>query len=160
MPKLSPLAQAWLETLPEDRLGAATQLIDTIQKNLPKGYELAMQSGMLTWVVPLKTFPAGYHCTPNTPLPLLSIASQKNALTLYHMGIYAEPNLLAWFQLAWPTHTSQKLDMGKSCIRLKKINDIPFALLGELMKRLSPQEWVDLYTRSFVKWGPATISHS
>jgi hypothetical protein len=151
MPKLSPLAQAWLETLPEDRLGAAHQLIDTIQKNIPKGYELSLQSGMLTWVVPLKTFPAGYHCTPNTPLPLLSIASQKNALTLYHMGIYAEPSLLTWFQLAWPTHTRQKLDMGKSCIRLKKIDDIPFALLGELMQRLSPLQWVALYTRTFVK---------
>lgn len=151
MPKLSPLAQAWLETLPEDRHVAAHQLIDTIQKNIPKGFELSLQSGMLSWVVPLKTFSAGYHCTPNTPLPFLSIASQKNALSLYHMGIYAEPSLLAWFQQAWPTHTRQKLDMGKSCIRLKKIDEIPYALLGELMKRLTPQQWVALYTRTFVK---------
>lgn len=151
MPKLSSNVQSWLQALPAERQAAAQLLVETIEKNIPKGFELCIQGGMLAWVVPLKTYPKGYHCNPNTPLPFFNLASQKNALTLYHMGVYADPALLAWFESAWPEHTTQKLDMGKSCIRLKKINEIPYALIGELMKRLSPLQWIDLYSRAFLK---------
>ena len=151
MANLSPTVQTWLNTIPNERVASATELIKTIEKNIPKGFELMVQGTMLAWVVPLSTFPAGYHCSPGTPLPFLNLASQKNALTLYHMGIYAKPDLLEWFETSWPQHTPQKLDMGKSCLRLKKLNEIPFALIGELMKKMSPAEWITTYQQAFQK---------
>lgn len=151
MANLSPLVQSWLTSIPDERVAAASELIKTIQKNIPKGFDLSIRGSMLAWEVPLSTFPAGYHCSPNTPLPFLNLASQKNGLTLYHMGIYAKPELLAWFQTAWPEHTTQKLDMGKSCLRLKKLNDIPYPLIGELMKRMSPADWIATYKQAFLK---------
>lgn len=151
MSKLPALAQTWLETIPEERRLAAETLIHTIQKSLPKGYELSIQSNMLAWVVPLKRYPAGYHCSPNTPLPFLNLASQKNALTLYHMGVYADKSILTWFETEWPKHTSQKLDMGKSCIRFKKIDQIPYQLISELMQKMSPDAWIELYSKAFLK---------
>lgn len=151
MAKIPAIANTWLESIPDDRRPAATNLIQIIQKSLPKGFELSIQSNMLAWVVPLTMYPSGYHCSPNTPLPFLNLAAQKNGLTIYHMGIYADQALLNWVETTWPSHTNQKLDMGKSCIRFKKPNEIPFEFIEQLMKKISPEAWIKLYTKSFLK---------
>jgi hypothetical protein len=137
----------YIAELPEDRRKAMTELRKVIAKNLPKGFEERMGYGMMGWDVPHSLYPAGYHCNPKDPLPFMGLASQKNNISLYHMGIYADPKLLEWFQSEWPKHTSRKLDMGKSCIRFKKIDDIPVKLVGELAKKMTPKQWIDLYER-------------
>jgi len=106
---------------------------------------------MLGWSVPHKLYPAGYHCKPEDPLPFLSIASQKNFIAVYHMGIYANPKLLKWFVSEFPKHSKSKLDMGKSCIRFKKMEDIPFKLIGELASKMTVKEWIDMYESAFNK---------
>jgi hypothetical protein len=135
----------YLEQLPEDRKKAMTDLRNVIVQNLPKGFEEALGYGMLGYVVPHSMYPAGYHCNPKDPLPFLGIASQKNFIALYHMGIYADPKLLAWFQEEFPKHSSRKLDMGKSCIRFKNVEHIPFQLIGELVSKMNPAQWIYLY---------------
>ena len=106
---------------------------------------------MIGWSVPLETYPVGYHCKAGTPLPFINLASQKNFFALYHMGIYAEPDLLNWFVEEYPKYSSKKLDMGKSCIRFKKAEDIPFELVADLCKKTTPQDWITLYEREFKK---------
>jgi len=135
----------YIASLPEDRKKAMNELRDVIIKNLPEGFEEQMGYGMTGWVVPHSLYPGGYHCDPKQPLPFLGLASQKNFIALYHMGIYLDPELLEWFQSQWPKHTSRKLDMGKSCIRFKKVEDIPVALVGELASRMTTAEWIELY---------------
>lgn len=134
-----------LDAVSADRRDAFLRLHSTISKNLPSGFEAALSYGMLGYVVPHKLYPAGYHCKPAEPLPFVSLASQKNSINLYHMGIYLAPELLQWFVTEFPKHSSQKLDMGKSCIRFKKFDDIPYALIGELMQKMTVQQWIHLY---------------
>lgn len=141
----------YLKNLPQDRLEVINKLRSIIKANLPTGFEEAMSYGMIGYVVPHSLFPAGYHCDPKLPLPFISIASQKNFVALYHMGIYANPDLLNWFTSEYPKHVKSKLDMGKSCVRFKKIDQIPYELIGELAKKMSPQQWIDLYQASFQK---------
>lgn len=138
-----------LISLPEDRAEPFNRLHDTIMKNLPKGFEAAMSYGGLGYVVPHSLYPAGYHCKPSEPLPFAGIASQKQSINFYHMGIYADPKLLKWFVSEYSKHTKQKLDMGKSCIRFKKMDDIPYKLIGELMKKISAAEWIEKYEAAF-----------
>ncbi|MBX3723953.1 MAG: DUF1801 domain-containing protein [Turneriella sp.] len=142
---------AYIAELPADRLDAVKKLRDTILKNLPKGFEEAMSYGMIGYVVPLKTYPDGYHCNPELPLPFMNLASQKNFIAFYHMGIYAMPDLLKWFKTEWPKHTKAKLDMGKSCIRFKKVEDIPLKLIGNLVKKISMKNWVETYEKNLKK---------
>ena len=106
---------------------------------------------MLGYVVPHKTYPDGYHCDPKLPLPFVSLASQKNFVAVYHMGIYADPKLMKWFTTEFPKHSDRKLDMGKSCVRFKKIDEIPMDLIGELMSKTTVEDWVKLYEKSFKK---------
>jgi hypothetical protein len=134
-----------LLNIPEDRKEQFTKLHNVILKNLPKGFETAMSYGGLGYVVPHSIYPGGYHCKPSEPLPFAAIASQKNSINFYHMGIYSKPELLNWFLEEYPKHTKQKLDMGKSCIRFKKIDDIPYKLIGELMKKITVKEWICIY---------------
>lgn len=141
----------YLDTLESDRLEVINKLRSIIKANLPTGFEEAMSYGMIGYVVPHSLFPAGYHCDPKLPLPFISIASQKNFVALYHMGIYANPDLLKWFTSEYPKHVKSKLDMGKSCVRFKKMDQIPYELIGELAKKMSPQQWIDLYQASFQK---------
>jgi hypothetical protein len=141
----------YLASLPGDRKEAMQRLRDTIKKNLPKGFYEEMAFGMLSYVVPHSKYPAGYHCNPKQALPLLSLASQKNFIALYHMGVYAMPELLNWFTSEYPQNSTAKLDMGKSCIRFKKPEQIPYALIGELMKKLTPDEWIAVYEKLYVK---------
>jgi uncharacterized protein YdhG (YjbR/CyaY superfamily) len=143
--------EEYLEEIPEERKIAFTKLRETILKNIPKGFVEQMSYGMIGYVVPPSIYPNGYHCDPKLPLPFISIASQKNFLALYHMGIYAKPELLNWFVSEYPKQSKQKLDMGKSCIRFKKIDQIPFDLIAELVQKMSAQEWITYYESSFKK---------
>lgn len=136
---------SYLSALPAERYNAFCTLRNTILQNLPDGFEECIQYGMISYVVPHSLYPKGYHCKPETPLPFLSIANQKNFIAVYHMGIYADPKLLDWFATAYPNHSKQKLDIGKSCIRFKKIDAIPFQLIGELCKKMTPNDWILSY---------------
>ncbi|WP_018476708.1 DUF1801 domain-containing protein [Pontibacter roseus] len=141
--------ELYLTELPEDRQQAMHSLRNVILQNLPTGFEEVMSYGMLGYVVPHTLYPAGYHCDPKLPLPFLSIASQKNFIAVYHMGLYADEELLNWFQGEYPRYSKAKLDMGKSCIRFKKPEQVPLALIGELASKMTPQAWIDLYTTTF-----------
>lgn len=135
----------YLEELPEERKVTFSNLRNSILKNLPKGFEEQISYGMLGYVVPHSTYPNGYHCNPKLPLPFINIASQKNFIALYHMGIYANSELLEWFTTEYPKHSSQKLDMGKGCIRFKKMDQIPFDLIAELTRKISVEDWIECY---------------
>jgi hypothetical protein len=139
----------YVAELPEDRQKIIEQLRKVIKKNLPKGFEEEMSYGMIGYVVPHKLYPAGYHCDPKLPLPFLNIASQKNSVNVYHMGIYANPKLYKWFTEAHAKASPKKLDMGKSCMRYKNVDDIPFELIGELASKMTPKEWIELYENAF-----------
>ncbi|NNE03308.1 MAG: DUF1801 domain-containing protein [Eudoraea sp.] len=143
--------EKYLQELPEDRRKAISQLRKTIKDNIPEGFEEVMSYGMIGYVVPHSLYPPGYHCSPELPLPFINIASQKNFVALYHMGIYANKELYDWFVEAYPNYVKTKLDMGKSCIRFKKIETIPYELLGELCSKMTSQEWIDLYERNIKK---------
>ena len=120
-----------------------------IRSNLPKGYSEVMSYGMLGYVVPHSLYPDGYHCDPAQPLPFMCLASQKHFIAVYHMGVYADKKLLKWFLGEYPKHSTAKLDMGKSCLRFKKLDQIPFELIGELASKMSPREWITIYERVF-----------
>jgi uncharacterized protein YdhG (YjbR/CyaY superfamily) len=141
----------YIKELPVDRVDSITKLRNTINKNLPKGFEECISYGMIGWVVPFKLYPKGYHCDPKLPLPFLSIASQKNFVAVYHMGIYADSSLLNWFTDEFAKTTTLKLDMGKSCIRFKKPDLIPFDLIGQLCKKMTPGDWINAYERALLK---------
>ncbi|MBK9106828.1 MAG: DUF1801 domain-containing protein [Saprospiraceae bacterium] len=140
-----------LTSLPDERIEAFNKLHDVILKNLPKGFEAAISYGGLGYVVPHKIYPGGYHCKPSEPLPFAGLASQKNSINFYHMGIYADPKLLNWFVTEYPKHSKQKLDMGKSCIRFKKFDEIPYKLIGDLMQKVSVEQWIQIYETKLKK---------
>lgn len=140
-----------LASLPEERKEIMEKLIAVFDQHLPQGFEKTLSFGMIGYVVPHSTYPAGYHCKPAEPLPFLSIASQKAAISIYHMGIYADQEILDWFVTQYPLHCKSKLDMGKSCIRFKKMDDIPWDLLTELAQMFTPTSWVKLYESQFRK---------
>lgn len=137
--------EAYLEEVPEERKAAIAKLREVIVENLPKGFKEAIGYGMPGYVVPHSLYPAGYHCDPKQALPFMGFASQKNFIALYHMGIYADPKLLDWFTTEYPKHCKTKLDMGKSCVRFKKPDQIPFELIGQLASKLTPEAWIALY---------------
>lgn len=135
----------YVAELPADRKEAIIKLRREVLKNLPKGFKEVMGYGMMGYVVPHSIYPAGYHCTPSDPLPFAGFASQKNFIAFYHMGIYSDPKLLEWFVKEYPKHTDAKLDMGKSCIRFKNPEKIPFRLFGELMSKMTVKDWIEKY---------------
>lgn len=141
----------YLSSLPEERIVPMDKLYKAIKKNLPKGFAEGMGYGMLGWSVPHSLYRAGYHCDPAQPLPFLGIASQKNFIAIYHMGVYSDPKLLKWFTDEYPKHCKRKLDMGKSCIRLKYMDDIPYTLIGELASKMTPDEWITMYEKALKK---------
>ena len=142
-------ANAYIAELPIERQAAFKKLRTVIKRNLSSGFKEMMSYGMIGYVVPHSKYPAGYHCNPKDPLPFMCIASQKNFIAVYHMGIYANPDLLKWFTAAHAKASPKKLDMGKSCIRYKKPEDIPFELIGELTAKMSADEWIALYEKKF-----------
>lgn len=139
---------AYIAELPEDRKKAISELRKVIKKNLPKGFKEGMGYGMMGWSVPHSIYPAGYHCKPSDPLPFMGLASQKNFIAVYHMGVYSDPKLLKWFQDAHTKASPKKLDMGKSCIRYKKPEDIPYKLIGELASKITVDEWLATYEKA------------
>ena len=140
--------EEYISKVPEDRIPYFKKLRQTINNNISKGFEECMNYGMIGYVVPKSTYPAGYHCDTSLPLPFVNIASQKNFIAVYHMGIYANPELLDWFVKEYPKHCKRKLDMGKSCIRFKKAEEIPFDLIAELMQKMTVENWIDLYEKN------------
>ncbi len=141
----------YISKLPEERKEPMMTLRSIILDNLPDGFEETMSYGMIGYVIPHSIYPDGYHCDPKTPLPFMSIASQKNFIAVYHMGLYADKDMLEWFQKEYPTHSKYKLDMGKSCIRFKKVDHIPYTLIGELVSKMNAQQWIKLYERNVKK---------
>ncbi|MBB5205198.1 hypothetical protein HNQ51_002517 [Inhella inkyongensis] len=135
----------YLIELPPERQAPMRQLRELLRARLPAGFEECMAYGMPAYVVPHRLYPAGYHCNPKLPLPFISLASQKQAITLYHMGLYSDGELLAWFQTEHARVSSRKLDMGKCCVRYKKAEHIPFELIGDLVSRWTPQDWIQRY---------------
>lgn len=137
-----------INNAPEERKEALNKLRETILDNLPEGFQECMNYGMIGYVVPHTLYPPGYHCDPKLPLPFLSFASQKNFIAFYHMGLYANPELLDWFVSEYQQVSKTKLDMGKSCVRFKKPDQIPFDLIGKLVSKVKPEEWIALYEKN------------
>ncbi len=142
--------EAYLKEIPAERQ-ASMQKLSSICRIELKGFEEVISYGMIGYVVPKTIYPAGYHCTPELPLPFVNIASQKNFIALYHMGVYGSSKLLDWFVAEYPKHAKGKLDMGKSCIRFKKMDDIPFTLIQELLGKMSMQDWINQYEKLYIK---------
>ncbi len=141
----------YLASLPADRRDALEKVRAVILKNLDKGFQEGMGYGMMGWSVPHSIYPAGYHCDPKQPLPFAGLASQKQYMSLYMMGMYMSPDqmkappLLAWFKDAWAKSGKKKLDMGKCCIRFKSVDDLPLDVIGEAFKRQTLKKYVEYY---------------
>ena len=138
----------YIAAIPADRQAAFKKLRKAVKSNIPAGFQETISYGMIGYVVPHKTYPDGYHCDPRLPLPFANIANQKNFIALYHMGLYSDKKLYDWFVKEYAKQCNHKLDMGKSCIRFKKFNDIPFELIGKLLKKVSVADWIKTYERS------------
>ena len=141
----------YLYTVPAEKQASFNKLRNIILTNLPNGFKESFCYGMISLVVPHSIYPNGYHCNPKLPLQFIAIASQKNFIALYHMGIYADSNLLSWFQNEYPKHCTSKLDMGKSCIRFKKLEEIPFDLIAELIQKVTVENWILIYENILLK---------
>ncbi|MCW3089195.1 MAG: hypothetical protein JWP81_264 [Ferruginibacter sp.] len=141
--------EQYLSELPPDRQEAMSTLRKEILRNLPKGFKEEISYGMIGYVVPHTLYPKGYHCAPELPLPFMNIASQKNFIAVYHMGVYADKNLLDWFVEEYAKNTTARLDMGKSCVRFKKMITIPYKLIGELAGKMTVSEWIKRYEENF-----------
>jgi uncharacterized protein YdhG (YjbR/CyaY superfamily) len=139
--------QDYINELPNDRKEAIEKLRKITLENLPKGFQEQMSYGMIGYVVPHSIYPSGYHCTPELPLPFFSFASQKNSINVYHMMIYADKSIHDWFVSEYPKYATAKLDMGKSCMRFKKPEHIPYELIGKLVSKISVQDWIDTYEK-------------
>lgn len=137
--------EEYINQLPEERKVVITKLRKVVKENLPKGFVEQINYNMPGYVVPHSMYPSGYHCDPKLPLPFMNIASQKNFVALYHMGMYANPEILEWFTSEYPRYCKRKLDMGKSCVRFKKMDDIPYELIGQLVRKMTSEQWVELY---------------
>lgn len=141
--------QDYIASINEKQKEAFIKLHKVVRANIPTGFSEMMQYKMPSFVVPLSYYPQGYHCAKNMPLPFVSIAAQKNFIALYHMGIYAHKPLYDWFVDEYSKHVKQKPDLGKSCIRFKKYDDISYELIGELMKKISVNEWIHFYETNY-----------
>lgn len=144
-PILTP--QEYIDSLPEERKKAISEIRIALLTHLPKGFEETINDGMIGYVVPHALYPAGYHVNPQLPLPFINLANQKNYIALYHMGLYADKPMLDWFVQEYSKQQSGKLDMGKSCIRFKKWDQLPLALIGQLATKYSPKQWIALYEK-------------
>ena len=143
--------QNYIDAIPEDKKEYFLKLRATILENLPKGFEEQFSYKMIGFVVPKTIYAQGYYCNPKLPLPFINIAAQKNFIAIYHMGIYMKPDLMQWFVDEFPKHSNQKLDMGKSCIRFKKPETIPFTLIGELISKMSVEDWIETFEGNMKK---------
>ena len=138
----------YISQLPEERKPVITKLWSILQENLPQGFDFKLSYGMPGAVIPHSLYEGGYHCSPELPVPFASIASQKNFVALYNSAVYAIPELYDWWVAEYPKHAKRKLDMGKSCIRFKSINNIPYDLIAELCQKVSPQDYLEIYKKA------------
>ncbi|OYU65929.1 MAG: hypothetical protein CFE22_11680 [Cytophagaceae bacterium BCCC1] len=150
MKNLEKSVDEYVANVSENYHDAIQKLREVVKMNIPKGFVEMLNYGMIGFVVPHELYPNGYHCDPKLPLPFINIAAQKNFISFYHMGIYAKPSLLEWFVEQYAKTSTQKLDMGKSCIRFKKADHIPYDLIGELMKKMTVENWIEVYETAFV----------
>ncbi|MCH7994937.1 MAG: DUF1801 domain-containing protein [Planctomycetes bacterium] len=134
----------YLASLPADRREVLEAVRAVVLENLSKEYEEGMQCGMIGYYVPHSVYPAGYHCDPKQPLPFASLASQKNHMAIYLMCLYGDAEHEARFRKAW-AKTGRKLDMGKSCVRFKKIEDVALEVIGQAIKRVPAKKFIALY---------------
>jgi uncharacterized protein YdhG (YjbR/CyaY superfamily) len=134
----------YISQLPEERKNIIEKLRNIFLNNLPEGFEECLSYGMIGYVVPHKIYPTGYHCDPKLPLPFISIASQKNHITIYHMGMY-QGSILDWWNNEWKKISTKKADLGKGCIRFKNEKEIPYSLIESLAKKMTPKDWISLY---------------
>lgn len=141
----------YIKQLPLERREPIKKLAEEINQNLPDGFEEGILYKMIGWYVPHSIYPDGYHCDPKTPLPFINLASQKNFIALYHTGLYAKKEVLDWFVTEYPKHCKRKLDMGKSCVRFKYMDDIPYQLVGELCRKMTVEEWINIYESNIKK---------
>lgn len=151
MPDTLASVEDYIKKCPEERQSVLQKLRNLITSNLPEGFEEGIQYNMIGYYVPHSLYPDGYHCNPKEPLPFLNLASQKNSINLYHMGLYSNKELHDWFVNEYPKHSNLKLDMGKSCIRFKKLDQIPYELLAELLQKITPQDWIATYEKVIKK---------
>lgn len=141
----------YIDQVPEERKSALRKLRKIINDNLPKGFHECISYGMIGYVVPHSRYPDGYHCTPELPLPFMSFASQKNSINLYHSGIYSKPELHDWFVAEYPKHCKRKLDMGKSCVRFKNTDEIPYDLIADLCTKMTVNDYIAVYESAIKK---------
>lgn len=141
----------YLSKVPQERQEAFEKILEVLRANLPEGFEECLSYGMPSFSVPHSIYPAGYHVKPEAPLPFISVGNQKKFIGFYHMGIYAMPAVHDWFLEEYPKYSKFKLDMGKSCLRLKRMDDIPFDLLAELARKITPEEWISVYESNIKK---------
>lgn len=139
--------QKYLNELPADRQPVMKALFEALKAVFPPGFETTVGYGMIGFVVPHSIYPAGYHCNPKDPLPFAGIASQKNHISFYHMGMYADSVLLDWFQSAYAERVPGKLNMGKSCVRFSNPAKVPIDLLAELCGKMTVEDWIQLYEK-------------
>ena len=140
--------KSYINSLAPEREKTFTQLINVIEQNIPKGFEKVMNYGMPSFVIPHSIYPEGYHCDTSLPLPFIGVSNRKSSISLYHMGLYADLKLLNWFKSEYPKHSNTKLDMGKSCIRFKNFNEIPYELIGILSYKMTVKNWIDIYEQN------------
>ena len=140
--------EEYLEVLPEKRRAAVEKLREVILSNLPEGFDEQLSYGMIGYVVPLSKYPQGYHSKKGEPLPFMSLASQKNHIALYHMGLYGNQDVEEWFIDEYAKQVPTKLNMGKSCIRFRNPDHIPYDLIAELVQKISVDEFIDNYEQS------------
>ena len=138
----------YINSIELDRKKTIIELIDVIDKNIPKGFEKVMNYGMPSFVVPHSVYPDGYHCDKTLPLPFIGVSNLKSSISLHHMGLYANSKLLNWFESEYPKNSNTKLDMGKGCIRFKKFNEIPYRLIGVLSSKMTVKDWIDIYEQN------------
>lgn len=140
--------EEYITLLPENRKETITKLRETVLNNLPEGFKEEINYDMIGYVVPHSIYPRGYHCNPSLPVPFINIGSQKNYIGFYHMGLYGFEEILEWFKTEYQNRCKYKLDMGKSCVRFKKLDDIPYDLIGELVSKISLKEWIEFYEKT------------
>jgi Domain of unknown function (DU1801) len=137
----------YIAGLPDDRREIVAAMRKVINDNLPAGFKETSSYG-IGWVVPHSLYPPGYHCDPKQPLGFMGLASQKNYISLYSMCLYGANKHLEWFQNEWPKYSNKKLNMGKSCIRFSKPEDVPLELIGKLAARVTPRQWIEIYEKA------------
>lgn len=143
--------EEYLNSVSPGHREAVIKLREIINRNIPAGFTEGISYGMIGWFVPHSLYPKGYHCNPSLSLPFLNLASTKSHIALYHMGVYADKALLDWYMNEFAKTTGSKPDMGKSCLRFKKPEKIPFELIGTLATKITPQKWIKMYETNFVK---------